>query len=1188
MRSIFLLLFLAASAFSQPVVSNVRIGDQTHSTIQLAWDSSVTPDLQRALIGPANVSISVAGGTARATFPVAHRIRSGTATVYVFNSATGALNTGNAGATATYSSPTVLTWATFAAGGVYTNANVYTWVENGIDGVGAYPFALNQNIALSGFNPGVTWDICVQSHDASGWSGCTAGVNQRVAFAAAPDPDPAPPALPTLFSYDYPNMTGATSATMASDCSDWTTQWNDAFARRASGNTFLYIPSDAVCTGVYLIPRDPDAGQLDMSLTNWTTNTLATKAAAAHGLSPGDGVRFGIDVGNGYALPTSILTGQTYYVKTAPSASTFTLSATPGGATLRLLSYAFTADPSTNFVRVDGSQNASVFFNGFFTVGNGGPVRVVSTGALPAPLTARATYYGVQCENPGASLTGRCKLSTSPGGSPITLTSTGSGTHYIGYVGANYPYFLQHPQVNSNWIVVRTDTPDAQLPPDHVQVDGPGYSPLMPKFIAGNSSIGYIRPITFGALNHHLYIEGLELTQAATAATDPNPVDPPAPPGFFHMNPSNDQIIWSRNYIHGLGCPDRIWSYNLIEGTNVAFDSNYFSYIEPCHPAYAGMLLTFTNSTITIGGGSAGTPTNPLIPFSGATFTMTSAVDGHAYFSISNSGALRVTVPNGVTGSCAPSPCTVTATGGGYPLISGRISEVPIGQALIAGGVVTAVANVRDGTPQNWMAEDSGAASPFLTTLGPGPIAFTNNYLYNVTGITWHLSDDGGGRQIPSDIDITRNQFVISPDHIYGQAGSNGRHYITRNQLECKTCQRIRIRGNIFDGQFQDVTASGCALQVPSANAVNTIPPAQNIASDILIQYNTIRNAECALYGTGGAQGGRQPKVARRVEYSNNLIYNMQGWTQATTLSVKWPNPQGYAFTWGIGGEDIVLKHNTFYDSRGSYGSWALMQSRKLHGFSATDNIFFFGDDNTVFSPAAHGIINAGLGNDQPQCWLLTGEAMMNCMFTPNYTFGGNVLIVGYNDTKNQANDALAATIASQYPSTPLALIPQGGTVAARIAGSRFHRAPIPANGFRATTMSHNLRLRPDSPYAAGAVPHLSTDGLGAGPDIDDVEDTQGIIKNVRTLNITSSGATIAFHAPDAGTACYVGYGTGPIGILTATAFDPITWSASAADTSPGKERSIELPGLLDGTSYFYQVWCEGAAPTETKNLRTL
>jgi len=50
----------------------------------------------------------------------------------------------------------------------------------------------------------------------------------------------------------------------------------------------------------------------------------------AHGLSVGDAVK----LATSGALPTGLTAGTTYYVKTAPDADTFTLSATPGGAAI--------------------------------------------------------------------------------------------------------------------------------------------------------------------------------------------------------------------------------------------------------------------------------------------------------------------------------------------------------------------------------------------------------------------------------------------------------------------------------------------------------------------------------------------------------------------------------------------------------------------------------------------------------------------------------------------------------------------------------------------------------------------------------------------------------------------------------------------------------------------------------------
>ena len=179
----------------------------------------------------------------------------------------------------------------------------------------------------------------------------------------------------------------------------------------------------------------------------------------------------------------------------------------------------------------------------------------------------------------------------------------------------------------------------------------------------------------------------------------------------------------------------------------------------------------------------------------------------------------------------------------------------------------------------------------------------------------------------------------------------------------------------------------------------------------------------------------------------------------------------------------------------------------------------------------------------------------------PNYTFK-NVVVPAGNNTE--------ANLQSIY-------------------GSLLTAADVPANaaavGWASPTLN-NYKLRATSAYISGG--HSSTDGLDVGIDQDILEDALGWIKNVRTLNIASTAATIAFHAPDTGTACYVAYGTGPTGTWTPNAFDPLTWSVSPADTSVSQERLIGLSGLSVKTEYFYQVWCGGTAPTTTRNMRTL
>jgi hypothetical protein len=56
---------------------------------------------------------------------------------------------------------------------------------------------------------------------------------------------------------------------------------------------------------------------------------------------------------------------------------------------------------------------------------NGTPLYIISTGIIPAGLSPLTQYYIIN------SATNTFKLSTSPGGAAVNITSVGSGTHYL-------------------------------------------------------------------------------------------------------------------------------------------------------------------------------------------------------------------------------------------------------------------------------------------------------------------------------------------------------------------------------------------------------------------------------------------------------------------------------------------------------------------------------------------------------------------------------------------------------------------------------------------------------------------------------------------------------------------------------------------------------------------------------------
>ena len=361
--------------------------------------------------------------------------------------------------------------------------------------------------------------------------------------------------------------------------------------------------------------------------------------------------------------------------------------------------------------------------------------------------------------------------------------------------------------------------------------------------------------------------------------------------------------------------------------------------------------------------------------------------------------------------------------------------------------------------------------------------------------------------------------------------------------------------GNQFTGTFMEITRS--------SHNIEMTPRAGGTISDVSYTNNTAHDAVGGFSMIGAIEGlypVSYPLLRFRV--ANNLIYNIDGGPahQATVAAAF--SGVGWPLSTGFGREDYTIEHNTIYSTVGAKPSFQDLTWNTMEGFSAKNNLIWVDSGTT-------GITFSGSEEVQgatAPCTDLTGKAALDCAMVQgvgvaNYTFN-NVMIPAGNNTQ--------ANLQSIY-------------------GSLLTAAQVPANAAAVgwvDSAHHNYRLRSASAYASGG--HNTTDGLDAGINQDVLEDAQGLIKNVRALNITSTGAAIAFHAPDRGVACYVAYGTGPTGTWTPDAFNPLTWSVSPADTSAHQERSIGVSGLSAKTEYFYQVWCGGTVPTTTRNMRTL
>jgi hypothetical protein len=185
--------------------------------------------------------------------------------------------------------------------------------------------------------------------------------------------------------------------------------------------------------------------------------------------------------------------------------------------------------------------------------------------------------------------------------------------------------------------------------------------------------------------------------------------------------------------------------------------------------------------------------------------------------------------------------------------------------------------------------------------------------------------------------------------------------------------------------------------------------------------------------------------------------------------------------------------------------------------------------------------------------------------FLHDVDWSGNVVVPGVTDSTLEANYT--------DPSKKYA---QGAcaTYWAGRSGVTCHGGSAPtAYGNFATIgfvdyAKHDFRLKDSSLYASGGA-RRGSDDKDLGADTDVIDGAVGKVKNVRVREISSSGATLSYTAPDTD-ACTVEYGPSA------------AWGSGSRSSDGGGDRghNFTLGGLSGGTTYYYRVLCAAEQPS--------
>jgi hypothetical protein len=998
---------------------------------------------------------------------------------------------------------------------------------------------------IGGLKAGTTYQFCPQvSTDKTVWSTC---VNHTVTTDPLPaGPHPAYPISPTPVDTGRPNTSGYTVRAVASNCSDLQTHINAAAANLLVNGSIITIPAGTICTGNYTLKAPPGVKTFSTANVNTLTNRITV---TAHGFSDNDVVKISAgqppgSVGHDmFRQHRGFAWGNLYYARVI-DANTIQLADTSGGPAKPFTTTTFTASGAT--ISVPNGRHVPI---------NGNTVQVVTTGTLPSPLAVNTTYYVVS-----ASASGRTfQLSATSGGAAITTSDAGSGVHSIADQGGGGS-FLKWPPT-ANYIVIRTATPDSQFVPEGVRVT-PEFQPKMATIRTSNRAVP---ALSANDLASNYRFEGIEFTHTDTATAEiATTINPQHFLYLIHLQRTTGNIILDRCYIHGLGFPNRITrAIPEFNGANSAIINSYWEKLDYWTPVRAGISLARVNNTqftisagtFHLGYGSRSLAAPVTVNLSGAA---SGTVTGRVYFTMA--GVLTLDLPTGVSASCVGGTCNVVNSA--TPIYAkngdGGTTVMPIGNLSFTNAALTSVAG-ESLDPDGGHTRSWEGASSFLAGDIAGRTALINNTISSA-GLPVHYDNANGNSTSPTPADYTiyRNHFIVPRTQIWSLPESDKLRYGQRQQLEWKNGQRIRIRGNIFEGVFSDVTP------IATAVAISGTPGPHASVTDVEIGYNIFRHGagswavlggRAVNYGSTGSDTNPAVSPLQRAWIHNNLSYGIDQYKYRAYAPGY--NAMGNAIDHRYLFEDLRVEHNTIHDSRGVWSRVMLFGGQPNEGFRVADNIIWLNGGAVFMADEC--------GNNVPPC-AGDGKAMLDSM-AHAYAWRNNTIIAGWTNETGTTARTSKTYITGVLPSDM---------------ADAYLQSEMPGAIDWADPTRGDFRIGSHASHKSGGAKRAG-DGLDRGVDMDALEREVGVVRLADPLNITSTSAKIPFVAPDRGTACRIAYGTG----------DPATWTGrSAADTTDTFARLISIPGpggdpLTANTEYVYRVWCAGTAQSKTTRFRT-
>lgn len=716
----------------------------------------------------------------------------------------------------------------------------------------------------------------------------------------------------------------------------------------------------------------------------------------------------------------------------------------------------------------------------------------------------------------------------------------GSANHVIiipAGVTCTASYFIYESRVGTGWIVVRTSTPDSQLPPEGTRLVPADWSGKLATIRTNGCAFDQANaPVRMEPTNKWRFV-GLEIT-----------IDSSVCNGISSVSAITT----------GATTTITIPSHGLSTGGLVRFLST---------PGVSG--LTGTTYAVTV--------------VNANTFTVAVATTG----TYTGSGTAFVSDPG-------QSHRSLVATGG-------STTDIVIDRCWLHGedfphrlryGVFMAGERMAlmNSTIEKVSYAYLATASSFAGTADFTPVAIDFSACRRCTIKNNSVSSHGFGAFSQdsnafhtTDILISGNDFSM-PDRyrhntIYNAANSD-HIYQNRMIIEFKQCERCSIIGNSLEGNFHSASSPANAIGLYIRGTRCCGNTTLNTISDIVIDSNIIKNSASGIQLVGEDGLPTTPtRHARKIKITNNLIYGLDSYRIRRLLNAN--NTEHAACFWLVRSiSDILVDRNTCWSMAGD-GPYAFLFGLSRGGFAQiTKNVF-------IWSSTPNGANTKGgfffdydsnqlpsLGSASATLTSANFNSTWTGYWKPSAILAGNVFIGGVKDGAGQSATFASTTLGDQWNKYSLCDATNG--VLKDMTGN-YCAGTNAANDGTETANARLLNVGVQDSSAANFRYKLSSTfaPYGAGADLDAIDAARGLTSNLRWTARGTTTATVAYTAPDASTSCVVEYGT------SATSGT----GTRVTDTTGSRFRSVSLTGLTSGTTYNYRVFCKQAyASTFTTN----